>query len=797
MTETTKQERTRGLFVKAERRRFVLIISGICAFWLLSSLLLFGVCLLQGQREKKLQNTQQNVTVEQSATVAVQLIRNRMAQIETGAASMQDALRRWESSRPACTTKLTEREESWISSGSSSSGDIVVFSPGSTKETLLSTLGGDQFNDHARTIFNSIPDLESIGVIGYSGVLRRFPGGQPIVHHENRRELLSTPVVQQAARSREEAPVWFAGNSLGLNAPEFPVSLALNVIAEGSHSAVVFLEANGVDFLPRLFDGAGHWSLIVDQRGNTVVADSLARLLLGTHERLEKHQDAELSALGKRVLRLRNGNGRFVPAGSPTQIAFQAIPGTGWTYIHGIPIATLSADFSKTTFFGILLIVLAELLLITVTIAVIILVRKNSRKNVRKWRRFETEFDAAVGEIGKPLPQSPELTETTVSGAYILENVYQRARGVAVQMQDLRIQLDHNTQLLRTLPVGLTTIDLRQKVMFANVMAERFHGLHLEGRTAGWLQADGEWFEQDLHKRVVTNRESMVVMRTARLNDMEQTLMVTYIPYLGAQGRVEGMTEVLVELGEAFAVKTQEDTAASSESTIPQDFINEFIAVISSEMLVPINSLGAQMKMLKRALKAVEPTLANRLDEINHSFVQASNLMESVFLYGRIKSKRTNSNLRTVAIHDILESLKEELLCAASFVQHEISVAIPDEEMIIRNDPTFLKHGLLMVANYFLHVKKLHELEFTLQRQRNGVFVNIRCESTVFDRETQNELNTLKTGNFEEEIHLSKKLGFGWVTMFYVLDLIGGRFLAEDEQTASFFFPSFEKDESE
>lgn len=228
-------------------------------------------------------------------------------------------------------------------------------------------------------------------------------------------------------------------------------------------------------------------------------------------------------------------------------------------------------------------------------------------------------------KIERELQQTKQRFELTLKGSPIT---------VFIQDKDLRYVWTYNTQLEpENNPIGRTDDDLFGEAVAKELVSYK--------------------------RRAMEMRHTVVREVDVPLNGRTQTFQIRIEPLLMAEGKVEGIASVAMNITSLKFIERQLSQRSQELESSNQD-LEHFAYAASHDLQEPLRAISGYLDLLKRLYQhELNPQAQEFIDEATAGAERMRRLIQGLLAYSRINRK--NHPFQTVSVAEVLSNVKRDL----------------------------------------------------------------------------------------------------------------------------------------
>ncbi|WP_461450315.1 ATP-binding protein [Mucilaginibacter sp.] len=251
--------------------------------------------------------------------------------------------------------------------------------------------------------------------------------------------------------------------------------------------------------------------------------------------------------------------------------------------------------------------------------------------------------------------------------------------------EELNTSQEHLQRILDTMAEGVTVVDAKGKLVYANIMAQRIFGIDDDGmknrvyNDTKWtnLRIDGSVLPEEEHPMYIIRETGMPVydkeIGVQPINGERFYISINAAPIFDKDGRLSGGIGTFMNVTNRRKLMKQKE---------------EFISIASHELKTPITSLKASVQLLDKLKETVKlPTIfLTLIAQSNKSLDKLTKLVNDLLNTNRIAEGQLMLNKTKFTVADVVKQSSHHINSAG---EHHVSIkgdlwleAFADEQQI-------------------------------------------------------------------------------------------------------------------
>lgn len=288
------------------------------------------------------------------------------------------------------------------------------------------------------------------------------------------------------------------------------------------------------------------------------------------------------------------------------------------------------------------------------------------------------------------------------------------------------------------------------------------------------LNEDGSHVPRELDPSTVAFSTGKAVPRTVFqyiIQDIPYFVEVSSFPLFDAQGAVEYVVVRFTGVSEKKARESELKSLVESKDS--------FLATLSHELRNPLAPIKSMLELMK--LQTNDTELRRGISVIEHQFDHLTKILTDLLEVNRYARGKISVELRRVNLLTVIRNSTDSAISFLKKKDIELSVAVPENPIVIRGDQTRLEQAFMNVlhnAEKFTPVKGHVWVSITSDDKK--VSISIRDDGIGIEADMLEYL-------FEPALrdksakHKTEGLGLGLVLVKDIVELHGGTIIAKSD----------------
>jgi PAS domain S-box-containing protein len=241
--------------------------------------------------------------------------------------------------------------------------------------------------------------------------------------------------------------------------------------------------------------------------------------------------------------------------------------------------------------------------------------------------------------------------------------------------------------------------------------------------------------------------------------------------------RLEEERERLYRVAEEARARAETSEAQLAEADRRKD---EFIAILSHELRNPLNSLGMAAHMARHP--KTEEVRDRNLAIIDHQVKTLNRLIEDLLDVSRISKGKFHLRKEAVDLASVITRAVESVTAMVREREHELTVLLPPESMVVEGDPTRLEQVFgNLITNAAKYTAKGGCIAITAEIEEGGFLVRVRDTGEGISAEMLPRLFKMFTQVESSRQNTLGGLGIGLSLVRTLVEMHGGSVQATSE----------------